>query len=105
MSSWNISELIECTRYGLLVVYIKDDYQNRQICRRVRRKKERLYAEEMYYMKLPKKYNMDTVFLTEGDLVFISQDKVASVLRNSRGELFATVTNGRLSMNDSFFKE
>lgn len=103
MSSWNISELIECTRYGLLVVFVKDDHQGRQICRRVRRKKERLYTEEMYYMKLPKTYNNDTVFLEEGDLVFISQDKIASVLRSNNGK-FATVTNGRLSMNTEFFK-
>jgi hypothetical protein len=102
---WSVAEIIECTRYGLLVVYIKDDHRGMQVCRRVRRKKEMLYAEEQYYMKLPKAYNNSAVLLRPGDLVFVSGDKVASILRNGREESFADVINGRLKINERFFSE
>lgn len=103
MSNWGISELIECMRYGLLVVYIKDDQRGYQVCRRVRRKKEKLFCMEMFYMHLPKQYGQLT--LEQGDLVFIARDNRCDVLRSVAGVRFADIKDTRIKMNPSFFNE
>jgi hypothetical protein len=100
--SWTFDEFKESYRYGTLVVVVKKMINGRCVCRRMRRKKENYLIAEQLICKLPESYNHFSLEL--GDVVFISQDKTCSILRDESTRPMFKVDGNKIEKVTTIFK-
>jgi hypothetical protein len=102
--NWTFSEFKESYRYGTLIVLVKQLKDGRSVCRRMRRKKNIYLIAEQMICKLPTEYS--NFMLELGDVVFISQDKTCSILRDETLKpMFHITETGQIQKNTTLFKE
>lgn len=98
---WTEEQMMECLRYGFLVVFTKQHISTKSICRRVRRKGTYFYIEsDRHMVMLPESFFKEGPGgVVPGDLIFISTDGTCTILRSITDDTYFKVVNGRIRSN------